>query len=196
MKRLTMGAVVVALAGLLGLGAYALAGQGEPGRVAADQGHGPMGMGQGSMMGHGGFLYGRPITAMLQLKERLALTAEQVTRLEELRSAYQQDAQKRFDILRAREAELHDLIAADQADLARIETKFREVDQTSAEETLARIRAIVQAKETLTPAQRQQFRALIEGSSMRGEAQPGQKAPASDGCHDQPGATPTPGTRT
>jgi len=197
MKRLRIGLAAVVPAALLSFGAYALAVQEAPGRPLASSGHGSMGMGTGSMIGHGGFIHGRPITAMLQFKEKLGLTAEQVTRLDGLRSAYQQEAQKRVEILRAREAELHDLIAADQTDLGRIEAKFREVQQTAAEENLARIRTIVQAKETLTPAQREQFRALIEGSGMTmGEAQPGQEAPASRGCHDQPGATPIPGTRT
>ncbi len=197
MKRLMIGLLVVVLAAPLSFGAYALAGQGAPGRAAASSGHGSMGMGPGNMIGHGGFIHGRPITAMLQFKERLGLTAEQVTRLEGLRSAYQQEAQKRFEILRAREAELQDLIAADQTDPGRIEAKFREVQQTAAEENLARIRTIVQAKETLTPAQRQQFRALIERPGMTmGEAQPGEEAPASGGCHDQPGAAAIPGART
>ncbi len=197
MKRLMIGVVVVVLAGLLSFGAYAVAGQGASARAAASSGHGSMGMGPGSMIGHDGFIHGRPITAMLQFKEKLGLTSEQVTRLEGLRSAYQRDAQKRFEILRAREGELHDLIAADQTDLDWVEAKFREVQQTGAEENLARIRTIVQAKETLTPAQRQQFRALIERPGMTmGEAQPGEEAPASAGCHDQPGAAPIPGTRT
>ncbi len=197
MKRLMIGAAVVVLAGLLGFGAYAVAGQGAPGDAAASSDRGSMGMGPGGMIGHGGFIHGRPITEMLEFKEKLGLTAEQVTRLEALRSAYQQDAQKRFEILRAREAELHDLIAADQTDLNRIEAKFREVQQMEAEENLARIKTIVQAKETLTPKQRQEFRTLIEGYGMTmGEAQPGKEAPASGGCHDQQGASPIPGTRT
>lgn len=197
MKRVMIGVAIVVLAGLLGFGAYAVAGQGAPGPAAASSSPGSMGIGPGGMMGHGGFIHGRPITAMLQFKEKLGLTAEQVARLEALRNAYQQDAQKRFETLRAREAELHDLIAADQTDLGQVEAKFREVQQTAAEEKLARIKTILQAKETLTPAQRQEFRTLIEGSSMgMREAQPGQEAPASAGCHDQPGAAPIPGTRT
>jgi Spy/CpxP family protein refolding chaperone len=197
MKRLMIAAVVVALAGLLGVGAYALAGQGAPSGATAGGDRGQMGMGQGSTMGHGGLMHGRPITAMLQLKDRLGLTAEQVAKLEGLRNAYQQEAEKRFELLRARQGELHDLLAADQADLGRIESKFREVQQAVAEENLARIKAIVQAKDTLTPAQRQQFQALVEGAGMRmGEGQQGQETPAGGGCHDQPAATPTQRTKT
>lgn len=197
MKRVMIGAVVVVLGGLLSFGAYALAGQGAPALAAGPPGHGSMGMGPGSKIGHGGFIHGRPITAMLEFKDKLGLTAEQVTRLEELRSVYQQDGQKRLELLRAREAELHDLITADQTDLAQIEAKYREVQQTAAEETLARIKTIVQAKETLTPTQRQEFQALVEGAGMRmEEGQPGAEGPASGGCHDQSGASPTPGTRT
>ncbi len=171
------------LLGIVALGALTLAGslvlaherQGRPeGSMGGMQGmmemmHGSMG--QGGMMG--GMMHGMPgsmrqaspaerplISLALQHKDQLGLSAEQVQRLEVLRSDFQKEAIRRSADLQVAELELGELLRQDPVDLAKAEVALKKLEGLRTELRLARLKAIEQGKGVLTPEQRQKLDTL------------------------------------
>lgn len=188
---------IIALAALILAGGLALAherqGRSE-GSMGGMQGmmemmHGRSGsMGQGGMMG--GMMHGMPgsmrqaspaerplITLALQHKDQLGLSAEQVQRLEALRSDFQKEAIRRSADIQVAELELGELLRQDPVDLAKAEVALKKLEGLRTELRLARLKAIEQGKAVLTPEQRQKLdtltrqaaKASLQGAGMAGE---------------------------
>lgn len=134
----------------------------------ARQGHGP-----GPMGGE------RPLISMaLRHRAELGLSAAQAEALERLRSDFQREAIKREADIRVAELDVAALLARDQADLAAVEAKVREIERLRADLRLARIRTIEQGRAQLTPEQREKLRALVaEPRPPLGSGQPAPPPP-------------------
>jgi Spy/CpxP family protein refolding chaperone len=134
------------------------------------------GMGPGRMMGDP---TERPlITIMLHHRTELGLTPEQVTRLETLRGDFTREAIRRDADIRIAELDLAGLLGQDQVDLAKVETKVREVAQLRAELRIARLRALEQGKAVLTAEQRTRLQSMLSGGMHHGApGMPGAPAP-------------------
>lgn len=106
---------------------------------------------------------GQPlISFMLHHQAELGLNPEQVKALEGLRSNFEKEAVRRSTDLKIAKLELHDLLRAQEVDLAKVETKVREITNLQAELRLGRIKTIEQGKALLTPDQRKKLAALLE----------------------------------
>jgi len=167
---------VFALLVLLGGAAYALA-QGHaklmmmgPGMMGGGMMEGMM-VSEGMPMGHGGIWSGRPITLMLELKDKLGLTQDQVGKLESLRSTYQERATKNIKELRNLEVELNKSLTQEPLDLSRIEGKIKRIEALRSDMMLSRIKTIEEGKATLTLDQRKKLQELF--SKAMGEGCPG-----------------------
>jgi len=105
---------------------------------------------------------GRPlISFMLRHRDELKLTPDQVQRLEGLRADFEREAIRREADLRVAELDLQALLQAEPVDLAKVETKVREIAQLQADLRLARIKVIEQGKAQLTPEQRTTLKTLL-----------------------------------
>jgi len=139
-----------------------------------EMGRGPMGgmMGPGqrgpAMTGPGPVSPAeRPlISIMLQRRADLGLTPEQVTRLEGLRDGFAREAIRRDADLRIAELDLQALLDQDPLDMAKVETKVREVAQLRADLRIARLRTIEQGKALLTPEQKARLLAVLGGGRL------------------------------
>ena len=176
------GRLVDELAGRLGSFGAELAQQMQPGHGSM----GPMGGpgGPGGMMGR---MMGDPaerplITIMLHHRTELGLSPDQVSRLETLRGDFTREAIRRGADIRIAEFDLASLLEQDPVDLAKVETKVREVAQLRADLRIARLRAVEQGKAVLTPEQRARLQTMVSGGMHYG---PG-------GMHNGPGGAPAP----
>ena len=159
------GRLVDQLAGSLGSFGAELAQQMQPGRGGMGGMGGPGGM-MGRMMGDPAE---RPlITIMLHHRTELGLSADQVSRLETLRGDFTREAIRRDADIRIAELDLNLLLEQDPMDLAKVETKMREVAQLRADLRIARLRAVEQGKAVLTPEQRTRLQTLLGGGMHQG----------------------------
>ncbi len=101
------------------------------------------------------------ITQMLNNKERLGLSADQVRRLERLRDGFQRQSIRNEADLRIVEIDIAALLDNDPVDMAKLEAKIREGEKLRADLRLARIRAIEQAKAQLNAEQKKKLQELI-----------------------------------
>lgn len=121
----------------------------------------------------------------LRHQKDLALTPIQVDSLRKLGTDARRDDIKRHADRRLAELDLRTLMAPDPADsnkprdLAKIETKVREIEKLRADGRVAQIRSLEQSRQVLTPEQREKLRTLLSqrmqhrgphGSGMRGTA--------------------------
>jgi Spy/CpxP family protein refolding chaperone len=111
------------------------------------------------------------ITMMLHHRSELGLSDEQVSRLEALRGEFAREAIRRDADIRIAELDLAALLAQNPVDLARAETKIRELGQLRAELRIARLRTLERGKALLSAEQRQKLGALAD--SMAGHHQGG-----------------------
>ena len=160
------GRFVDQLAGRLGSFGADLAQQMQPGRG----GMGSMGGPSGGMMGRmmGGPAERPLITIMLHHRTELGLSADQVSRLETLRGDFSREAIRRDADIRIAELDLNLLLEQDPMDLAKVETKMREVAQLRADLRIARLRAVEGGKAVLTPEQRTRLQTLLGGGMHHG----------------------------
>lgn len=108
----------------------------------------------------------RPIISyMLNHREELKLSPEQVQKLEDVRNEFERNTRNKDDELRRAERELDDLQKSDSIDLKQAEAKVREVERLRADQRLARLRAVEQGKSILTQEQRDRLRDLQSGGS-------------------------------
>ena len=118
----------------------------------------------------------------LRHQKELALTPAQVDSLRKLGTDARRDAIKQQADRRLAELELRTLMAPDSADpnkprdLARIETKVREIEKLRADGRVAQIRSLEQSRQVLTPEQREKLRTLL---SQRGQ----HRGPHGPGMH-------------
>ncbi len=123
------------------------------------------GMGPGMMMGPGGMMGGgmmgsgatndRPwITVMLDHREELALSNEQVGRLFNLRDRFAKEARTKSEALEKVEGALDQLFGPGPVDLQAVEAKLKEAEAVRTDVRMARIKVIEEGKAVLTPEQR------------------------------------------
>ncbi len=123
--------------------------------------------GRHGMMGHGDVAERAPISFMLQNGEALNLTAEQVHKLEAIRSDFRKAAIKRSGDLELAELELEELRKKESVDLAKVEAQVKRIETLRAEQRLARIKAIEEGKALLTTEQRKKLETLGQSGAGR-----------------------------
>ena len=117
------------------------------------------------------------ITIMLHHRDELALTPDQVTRLEALRGDFARDAIRRDADIRIAELDLATLLQQEPVDVEKAAAKIRELAQLRADLRIARIRTIEQGKAVLTPEQRGRLQALVGGMPHGPGGMPGPGGP-------------------
>jgi Spy/CpxP family protein refolding chaperone len=140
------------------------------------------------------------ISLMLRHRQQLGLTAEQVTRLREMRSGFEKETIRAHADLRILDIELDDLLDAEQVDMAKVEAAVRKEEALRTNLRLSRIKTIEQGKALLTPEQRERLRRMVEvapgggpmGQGMMGPGMgpgtgPGMMGPGGRGGMMQPG---------
>ncbi len=162
--------VAIFFIGIFPLGGYALAQmgpgmmgprqqQGQPQGPGQQPGPGMMGPGMmgGGMMGAGA-TNDRPwITVMLDHREELGLSAEQVGKLFVLRDGFAKDARTKGEALERIERDLDQLVGPGAVDVQAVEAKLREAEALRTNLRLSRLRVIEEGKAILTSAQRGKF---------------------------------------
>ena len=106
------------------------------------------------------------ISIMLRNRDKLALSADQVKNLEQLRNDFQKASIRHDADLRIAEMDLNTLLEAPSADMAKVEAKVKEIERLRADIRLARIRAIQKGKEQLTPDQRKKLQEILSESRL------------------------------
>ena len=133
------------------------------------QGRGAIGS-MGEMMGR---MMGDPaerplISIMLHHRTELGLSADQVSRLETLRSDFTREAIRRGAEIRIAELDLGTLLEQEPVDMTKVEAKVREVGQLRADLRIARLRAVEQSKAVLSPEQRTRLQTMLSGGMQHG----------------------------
>jgi Spy/CpxP family protein refolding chaperone len=152
-----------------------------------DRGRG-MGMGMGmGMYGRGGqdFMLGRIIHDPA-VRERLGITAEQTTKIEQETSAFRKTQIRNRADVEIKGVELRDLLAADQPNRAAIDKKLEEISAARLTQQKAAVGFYLTIRNVLTPDQRQKLQEMRWGSGA-----PGPRRGRSRG----PGNPPTPPAR-
>ena len=103
----------------------------------------------------------RPVlTQILNSKEMLGLSADQVRKLEQLRDNFQRQSIRTDADSRIIELDIAALLDNDPVELAKVEQKIREGEKLHADLRIARIRIVEQAKALLNPEQRKKFQEI------------------------------------
>ena len=100
------------------------------------------------------------ISQILNHREALGLSTDQVRKLEQLRDGFQRQSIRNDADLRIVELDIAALLENDPVDLAKLEAKMREGEKLRTDLRLARIRAIEQARGLLTAEQKRKFQEL------------------------------------
>lgn len=119
---------------------------------------------RGMRMGASTELLGRerPLLSLaLRHRAELALSADQVTKLEGLVERFRKDVESRASQIEAAEQELAGLVKADPADMTSVEAKVRAIEKQRADVRLARIRTIAEGRAALSPEQRKKIEELV-----------------------------------
>jgi len=154
---------ITVIAGLVLVAGGAALAQMGPGTMGPGM-TGPGGMMGGGMMGAGA-TNDRPwITVMLDLREELGLSAEQIGRLFTLRDGFAREARKKSEALEKIEQDLDQLLGPGSVDLRAVEAKVKEAEAIRTDLRLARIKVIEEGKGVLTPEQRAKFVELVKES--------------------------------
>jgi len=162
--------LLVALA-LLAAPAPAHQGPGEGGMMGGGMMGGGMmgGMGGDREPGHEGPL----LSFMLNMKDQLGLSLQQVQTLRDLRVAFEKETIQRGAEIRVAEVDLREALAQERVDLARAETLIRKIAGLRAELRLARVRTLEKGKGVLTPEQLEKFREAGHQMARGGMGGPG-----------------------
>lgn len=104
------------------------------------------------------------ISQMLNNKELLGLSADQVRRLEQLRDNFQRQTIRNEADLRILELDIGALLDNEPVDMAKLETKMREEEKLRTDLRIARIRAIEQGKALLNTEQKKKLTELLRQS--------------------------------
>ena len=106
----------------------------------------PMMMGEGKMCGHGDCPF-------LCCKEELELTAEQVAKLEAIKTAFKKDDIQQRAKIDVAEIELDELLRAENVDMAKVKEKVKQIEALRSDARVRIIQAKVDAKKVLTSEQ-------------------------------------------
>ena len=151
-------------------------GPGEGGMMGGGMMGGGM-MGGGMMGGMGGDREpgheGPLLSFMLNMKDQLGLSLQQVQTLRDLRVAFEKEAIQRGAEIRVAEVELREALAQERVDMARAETLIRKIAGLRAELRLARVRTLEKGKGVLTPEQLEKFREAGHQMARGGMGGPG-----------------------
>ena len=134
--------------GMMGPGMMGPGGQMGPGMM------GPGGMMRGGMMGRGSSNDRPWITVMLDHREELGLSNDQVGRLFNLRDRFTKEARTNTEALEKVERALDQLLGPGPVDLRDVEAKLKEAEAIRTDLRLGRIKVIEEGKGVLTPEQR------------------------------------------
>lgn len=105
----------------------------------------------------------RPVISMiLNYKDYLRLSSEQVRKLEQLRDNFQRQSIRSEADAKILDLDVAALLDSPTVDLAKVEQKIREGEKLRADLRIGRIRAVEQAKALLTAEQRKKFYESIE----------------------------------
>lgn len=107
------------------------------------------------------------ISQMLSYREYLALSPEQVKKLEQLRDNFQRQSIRNEADVRIAELDIAQLLDSPNVDMGKVEGKIREAEKLRADLRIARLRAIEQAKAVLNAEQRKKFSEAIEARPAR-----------------------------
>lgn len=131
-------------------------------------------MGPGGTMGGGIGMIGRMapqgppwLTIMLDHRQELGLSAEQVGTLFDLRERFQDVAQEKTQAIARAEAELNEMLGPEPVDLAAAEAKIKQIEALRTELQVARLKTIEEGKQLLTPEQRTK---LVQTANRLGPA--------------------------
>jgi len=117
-------------------------------------------------MGPRGAREDRPvISQMLNNKEALGLSSDQVRRLEQLRDNFQRQTIRNEADLRIIELDIASLLDSEPVDMTKVETKMREEEKLRTDLRIARIRAIEQGRALLNPDQKKKL-TEVTGQSL------------------------------
>ena len=112
-------------------------------------------------MGPRGSREDRPvISQILNNREALGLSADQVRKLEQLRDGFQRRSIRNDADLRIVELDIAALLENDPVDLVKLEAKMREGEKLRTDLRLARVRAIEQARGLLNTEQKKKLQEL------------------------------------
>jgi hypothetical protein len=109
-----------------------------------------------------------PISLMLRHRERLALTADQVKYLEQLRNDFAKESIRSEANLRIAELDLTSLLETQPVDMARVEAKIRDIERIRADLRIARVRSIEKGKAQLSAEQRRKLQELEADQNFAG----------------------------
>jgi hypothetical protein len=111
----------------------------------------------------------RPLIAfMLRNRDKLDLSAPQVKNLEQLRDDFQKESIRKDADLRVAEMDLNGLLNATKVDMAKAESKIRQIERLRGDLRIARVRTIEKGKELLTADQRKKLRELLAEQQFAG----------------------------
>jgi Spy/CpxP family protein refolding chaperone len=119
------------------------------------------------------------ISQMLNNKDYLGLSPEQVKKLEQLRDSFERQKIRNDADARIVELDIASLLDSPTVDLPKVEAKIREAEKLRADLRIARIKIIEQAKAVLNPEQRKKFHEGIESHGVR-PPRTGQNPPAKE----------------
>lgn len=104
------------------------------------------------------------ISQMLNNKEALGLSADQVRRLEQQRDNFQRLTIRNEADLRILELDIATLLDSEPVEMAKLEAKIREEEKLRSDLRIARIRAIEQGKALLNAEQKKKLTELLSQS--------------------------------
>jgi hypothetical protein len=105
----------------------------------------------------------RPVISLiLNYKDYLRLSGEQVRKLEQLRDNFQRQSIRTEADMKILDLDIAALLDNPNVDMPKAEQKIREVEKLRADLRIARVRAVEQAKALLTTEQRKKFYESIE----------------------------------
>lgn len=116
------------------------------------------------------------ITIMLDHKDELGLSAEQIGKLYSLRADFAKEVEKRGAEIQAGEQQLSELLSKEPVDLSAVEAKVRQIGSMQSALRVDRIKTIEQGRALLTPEQRKKLSTLAPAPAMGpGRMGPGQQ---------------------
>ncbi|MDZ7780496.1 MAG: periplasmic heavy metal sensor [Gemmatimonadota bacterium] len=137
-------------------------------------GHGMMGSGMMPMMGQGmGMMAtgGPGPTTLLRMRDALELSDDQVARLQELEEAFQEETGSHMNAAMASHEEAARALQGDAPDLGAYQQSLQAAANVMVQFHAAMARAAIDAREVLTPEQRERLNtqgAQMMGDMMRG----------------------------
>lgn len=116
------------------------------------------------------------ITIMLDHKDELGLSAEQIGKLYSLRADFAKEVEKRGAEIQAGEQQLSELLSKEPVDLSAVEAKVRQIGSMQSALRVDRIKTTEQGRALLTPEQRKKLSTLAPAPAMGpGRMGPGQQ---------------------